>query len=181
MAVKQKEKCCIKCQATKKLSEFPAKAANKDGLDNRCRACERVRQTEKSRRRRLNAEVKRQDRDYQRQRSKTPEAQAIRKQYRASAHGQAVAKANKAKRLADIAAAVPQRWKKSDCPEHLCYWCGISLRKKNVKTHIEHLMPLSLGGNSDPSNTAPACSTCNLAKSNTHPLVWIASLFDETT
>ena len=170
-------KNCLKCGVEKKLSEFPAKAGNKDGLDNRCRACERIRSTEKSRRRRLNAEVRAADREYQKQRSGTAERQAWLKEYRASEHGKAIRLANKHQRRAAIEAAVPQRWKKSACSEKRCYWCGVYLSRKGIETHLEHLMPISLGGEAKDYNEAPACSSCNLAKSNQHPLVWIASFF----
>lgn len=176
--MKTEQKYCIKCAVLKPISEFPAKSSNKDGIDNRCRECEKVRQTEKSRRRRLREEVRVQEREYQRKRSQTPEARAIRKQYLASERGKAVKAANNLKRKAEEAGGVTQRWVKSPCPEHLCYWCGTNLTDPGVEVHREHLMPLSLGGNSAPDNIAPACSTCNLAKSSKHPLVWLAAQFD---
>jgi hypothetical protein len=78
------------------------------------------------------------------------------------------------RRRAREACAVPQRWTKSECPETLCYWCGVDLN--TVKLHLEHLMPLSLGGEAKPYNEAPSCKDCNLSKHNKHPLVWIAEL-----
>lgn len=79
------------------------------------------------------------------------------------------------RRRAQIGFAVPQRWRKSESPEHLCYWCGCDLAE--TVSHIEHLMPIHLGGPAEPHNEVPACQACNLAKSKKHPLVWLAEQF----
>ena len=81
------------------------------------------------------------------------------------------------RRRARKATAVPQRWRLSECPDHLCYWCGTELTHDN--THLDHIMPLSLGGPHTPDNTANTCAPCNLTKNNKHPLVWIAQLVTE--
>jgi hypothetical protein len=83
----------------------------------------------------------------------------------------------KSRRRARKAAAVPQRWRRNECPNHLCYWCGTTLTPDT--THLDHIMPLSLGGPHTPDNTANTCAPCNLAKNNKHPLVWIAQLVTE--
>ena len=77
-------------------------------------------------------------------------------------------------RRARKAHAVPQRWKRSPSPDHLCYWCGTTLTPET--THIDHIMPISLGGQDTPNNTANTCANCNLTKNNTHPLVWLARI-----
>lgn len=48
-----------------------------------------------------------------------------------------------------------------------CYWCGISL--KNIKTHIDHYIPLSKGGEHTLSNLVISCPSCNLNKSSKDP------------
>jgi len=77
-------------------------------------------------------------------------------------------------RRARKAGGVPQRWRKrDDIPPHLCYWCGADITDGG---HLDHIMPISLGGPATPSNEAMTCPPCNLQKSNHHPLVWIAHL-----
>ena len=100
---------------------------------------------------------------------------AAQRRYNATEAGQAAALRGRHARRARIAAAVPQRWRKSECPTDLCYWCGVDL--STVEVHLEHIMPISLGGPAVPSNEAPACSGCNLSKNDQHPLVWIAGQF----
>lgn len=46
-----------------------------------------------------------------------------------------------------------------------CYLCG----KKLKKYHIDHFIPLALGGTSDPGNLRLACPHCNLSKNDKHP------------
>tara|TARA_S200002703_G_scaffold39288_1_gene34432 strand:+ start:590 stop:1285 length:696 start_codon:yes stop_codon:yes gene_type:complete len=100
---------------------------------------------------------------------------------RSRANARAWYKENKERSLANVRArrarkahAVPQRWKRSPCPDHLCYWCGTTLTPET--THIDHIMPISLGGQDTPNNTANTCAKCNLTKHNTHPLVWLARI-----
>lgn len=82
-----------------------------------------------------------------------------------------------ARRRARKAGGVPQRWRKrDDIPETLCYWCGADLSGGG---HLDHIMPISLGGPATPSNEAMTCAPCNLRKSNKHPLVWIWQLLDD--
>lgn len=55
-----------------------------------------------------------------------------------------------------------------------CYWCGISLKKVDV--HIDHIYPLSKGGEHTISNLVCTCSTCNLKKNNKDPHEFAISL-----
>ena len=50
-----------------------------------------------------------------------------------------------------------------------CWWCGKPLGKKY---HVDHRIPVSKGGSSDPSNLCLACSFCNLSKSDKMPWEW---------
>lgn len=49
-----------------------------------------------------------------------------------------------------------------------CFWCGakVTWRKK----HIDHVIPLALGGSNGPENLVIACPSCNLAKGARHPM-----------
>lgn len=46
-----------------------------------------------------------------------------------------------------------------------CYICG----KKLAKFHVDHFIPLVLGGTNDPGNLRLACPKCNLHKYTKHP------------
>jgi 5-methylcytosine-specific restriction endonuclease McrA len=48
-----------------------------------------------------------------------------------------------------------------------CYLCGKLIPMG--KRHVDHIMPLSKGGEHRPSNLAIACVTCNKSKSAKHP------------
>ncbi len=50
-----------------------------------------------------------------------------------------------------------------------CVGCGASIKKKR---HIDHKMPLLLGGSNDISNLQGLCPRCNCSKNAKHPDVW---------
>ena len=54
----------------------------------------------------------------------------------------------------------------------LCACCGEPL----VKYHVDHIMPLALGGRNIPENIQLLLPKCNLRKGTKHPDVWRASL-----
>lgn len=45
-----------------------------------------------------------------------------------------------------------------------CQYCG--KHPPNCILHVDHVIPLSKGGDNDPSNLITACDSCNLGKSN---------------
>lgn len=52
-----------------------------------------------------------------------------------------------------------------------CAECGVSVRKRSDR-HVDHIMPLSLGGTNASSNLQILCVTCNCSKGAKHPLDW---------
>lgn len=48
--------------------------------------------------------------------------------------------------------------------EHRCGYCQTSQRISGAPMHIEHIVPLALGGTSDDSNLWLACAWCNSFK-----------------
>lgn len=52
---------------------------------------------------------------------------------------------------------------------NLCVYCGDDI---SDDYHVDHIMPLALGGSNWPSNLQCLCPTCNLRKSAKHPDVW---------
>lgn len=51
--------------------------------------------------------------------------------------------------------------------EHTCQYCGA--KAPEVILHIDHVMPVALGGDDKPSNLLTACSTCNSGKTSIAP------------
>jgi 5-methylcytosine-specific restriction endonuclease McrA len=54
-----------------------------------------------------------------------------------------------------------------------CYWCH---EKVGKSYHVDHVMPLALGGSNGPENIVIACISCNLRKSAKHPMDWAGRL-----
>ncbi|WP_428491742.1 HNH endonuclease [Rhodopila sp.] len=50
-----------------------------------------------------------------------------------------------------------------------CSNCKVSIRKKY---HVDHIMPIALGGSNDKCNLQILCPTCNLSKNAKHPVAW---------
>jgi len=49
----------------------------------------------------------------------------------------------------------------------VCYYCGCSLDESGY--HIDHVMPLALGGGNAPENIVLSCPSCNLKKGDGLP------------
>lgn len=58
----------------------------------------------------------------------------------------------------------------------LCANCQSKLFKSGrQKFHVDHVMPLALGGSNWPENLQCLCPTCNLSKGAKHPDDWAAA------
>ena len=51
--------------------------------------------------------------------------------------------------------------------EHTCQYCGS--RAPDVVLHVDHVMPVALGGDDKPNNLVAACSSCNSGKASIAP------------
>jgi len=60
-----------------------------------------------------------------------------------------------------------------DKQQGLCANCQTKLFKSGArKYHVDHIMPLALGGSNRPSNLQCLCPSCNLSKGAKHPDDW---------
>lgn len=50
---------------------------------------------------------------------------------------------------------------------HTCRYCGA--KAPDVTLHVDHVIPVALGGTNDPSNGVTACSGCNSGKASISP------------
>lgn len=50
---------------------------------------------------------------------------------------------------------------------HACRYCGATA--PDVKLHVDHVIPTTLGGTDDPTNLVAACAPCNTGKASTSP------------
>lgn len=55
--------------------------------------------------------------------------------------------------------------------KYKCAECGTSVRKKSNR-HVDHIMPIALGGTNWPNNLQILCPKCNQQKHAKHPLDW---------
>lgn len=56
---------------------------------------------------------------------------------------------------------------------HICEYCHAPEAVFNLSFEVEHIIPLSRGGNNDKNNLALSCRSCNLYKSD------VISVFDK--
>ncbi len=55
-----------------------------------------------------------------------------------------------------------------------CAYCGRGTLESGGKLHLDHVVPLHLGGDYSPANLVPACGRCNLAKGSLPFGAWVA-------
>lgn len=179
-------KTCKRCGEFKPLSDFSPNKLGRDGRRPDCRECRKEYQrihkkrtvAQRSQYRKANrerlAESKKQ------WRRNNPDKECVSKvQYRAenkariAAQNRAYAQANpdvgrvKAqRRRARLNACAINDFTKAqwrdllrEC-ENKCFYCGI----QSSDLHIEHMIPISRGGNHTLSNIVPACLICNSRK-----------------
>lgn len=60
---------------------------------------------------------------------------------------------------------------------HTCRYCGASA--PDVTLHVDHVIPLALGGSDKPDNLVTACKDCNLGKTSTSATDSIVAEVDE--
>ena len=178
-------KICTKCKAEKPFTEFSNSARYKDGVRTACKSCDaayravnrekikaykveyraanrEIINARQAERRQANPEKFRAwDAKYY---NSNPEKCAARKRNRRARKRSAEGKHTSA----DIRAIFESQ-------RGLCANCQSKLFKSGKnKFHVDHIMPLALGGSNWPSNLQCLCPSCNLKKSAKDPFKWAA-------
>jgi len=52
-----------------------------------------------------------------------------------------------------------------------CYYCGVALQPSTAT--MDHIVPISQGGQSTRGNVVPACKPCNTAKRDLTAMEWL--------
>lgn len=176
-------KICNKCKIEKTKNEFDKHSAKRDGLQPHCKMC----------RREHRAKTAQSISDYQRayrvsrpgERSKQQMKYAAKNPEKIAEH----ARKSKARHPETILAHRRNRraLKMSAEGKHtasevksifqsqrgLCANCKTKLSTEgNNKYHVDHIMPLALGGSNWPKNLQCLCPKCNLSKGAKHPDIW---------
>jgi len=187
-------KICPKCKIEKPKSEFNKDCSKRDGVQTKCKLCERE----------YNQANKEKIREYQKANSekirlrKSELYKANRESVRAK-HATYYA-ANRGQICARIAEYNSENPEKSaersrnrrarkrnaegkhtaedvraifSAQRGLCANCKTKLFKSGAKKyHIDHIMPLALGGTNWPSNLQCLCQFCNQSKHAKDPVAW---------
>lgn len=107
------------------------------------------------------------------------EVKLRRRLYHQSPKGKASAKAGKQKRRAfehssNGTIAATDVYQQYVAQKGCCWHCGKHLAEKY---HVDHLIPLSRGGENSPRNIVISCPECNLSKGAKMPYEWNGRLF----
>jgi 5-methylcytosine-specific restriction endonuclease McrA len=161
-------KICSKCNEEKPISDFRLKR-------NSCRKCEydykkvqrqtpegkQARQKESKKYRELNLEtVRERNRINNKKYLQTPKGK------------EQIYKTNVRRRSYEFNVEFTPHQRKEilSRDKWTCQCCGIKVHDEKVnnktKAHIDHIIPISKGGHSEPFNLQVLCRTCNLTKSN---------------
>lgn len=179
-------KICTKCGKEKPVSEFCKDSKKKSGLQSHCKACnaEYCRQWKEANPERYRASIKAycvNKRDLLLEKSRQYRV-TFNEKYKASkkawklANPQKVAESHRNRRArkrnaegfhtaADIREILNSQRRK-------CAVCRISITKNY---HVDHVIPLALGGSNNRDNLQLLCPSCNLSKNAQHPVKFMQS------
>lgn len=156
-------KRCSKCGEWKDRSEFYKKKSKKDGLQNWCKACQRVSYAnwEKNNRDRYNERCRLWSVLHPKEKSKSRRKHDnLHPEQRQARHR------NRAVREKNAQGTITSKeWRAVlDKYGHKCLRCG----RADVELTMDHVKPLSLGGTHTIDNVQPLCRLCNCSKFTKH-------------
>ncbi len=62
------------------------------------------------------------------------------------------------------------QWWKRKCAKGVCHYCGRSAPPRSLT--MDHIVPMSRGGQTTKGNVVPACKECNTKKKHLLPMEW---------
>jgi len=187
-------KICTKCKIEKPKTEFSKNKAKKDGLQVECKACVAAYHAYYYMVNRkaikaycaANADRKAEyDAEYRARNHEKAKAYRAANSEKAKAYGAAYRLANPDKAAAHnrnrraLKRSAEGKHTAADVTaiftsqKGLCANCQARIFKSGInKFHVDHIMPLALGGSNWPSNLQCLCQSCNLRKWAKHPDEW---------
>ena len=178
-------KICTKCKIEKPLSEFYKNKATLDGLQYMCKICVlEYHQSHKKEKAKYYREYHENNKEelnaYALEYNKThkEEIAEYQKAYFKTDKGKSARSKAAHKRRAIKLGATVEDFNPSDIFKrdgYICQLCKKKTRPGYKRTHplyphLDHIQPLSLGGEHSRRNTQTLCAHCNLTKSNTGKL-----------
>lgn len=179
-------KICIKCGNEKSISEFCKDSHKKSGLQSRCNVCnaDHSRQWREANPERYRASIKDycvNNRGLLLEKSRQYRVVYIEK-YKASKKAwkiknpQKVAESHRnrraSKRNAEGLHTAADIRELHNLQMRKCAVCRISIAKNY---HVDHVIPLALGGSNNRDNLQLLCPSCNLSKNAQHPVDFMQS------
>lgn len=163
-------KYCPRCKETQVAAFFPRNPRTFDGLGVYCLVCVRARERERSK-----TETRLASHKAYAERNKERINARQRRFYASNKEVFYVGNRRRKARLVSVGGShtAEDIKKLLERQKHRCAYCRRSIKKKR---HIDHRVPLKLGGSNDPSNLQALCPKCNLSKGAKDPLHFANSL-----
>jgi 5-methylcytosine-specific restriction endonuclease McrA len=150
-------KTCSTCENSKELAEFNKNKAQKDGYNNECRFCQKIRSADyrarNPRKAYFQAYQDRQNTLIREKRKSNPEWAKKRDQ-----------QTNGRKREAPM---TPESLNYLKAMNTFCSYCG------QPADTVDHVFPVARGGDSHWLNLAPSCKSCNSSKGDKDLNTWL--------
>lgn len=164
-------KVCTRCGEFKVFKEFNKRKSSKDGHNSHCRVCATM--SQKKYREENDEKIKAYRREYS---EENRERENLRKRlYKKTPEGRETKYRFKIKRKSykyKVQFKPFQRRKLLERDNWTCQMCKCKVhdRKTDINTpdkaHLDHIIPISKGGNSEPENLQVLCRDCNIKKAD---------------
>lgn len=178
-------KICTKCNETKSLTEFHKKKSGKYGVTSICKICTKKyrhnyymsdKETHKTNSRNYYARNNEKYRQFKREYHIVNRGKISKnKQAYYASNPDKIRNLNhkrRARLLGVESGPKPTRDEMLKAQSGQCPDCGTT----DGPWHVDHIMPISKGGNDTADNVRVICATCNRRKNNKHPDDWAAEL-----
>ena len=148
-------KRCPKCTTVKSTTEFCKVSSRRDGLDNKCKACNRANV----------ASYKEVNPEYDHNRYRDPESNHRLNKQLHNGYRRAIEAGNTAVRITPE--ELLAHWKSVGIDPLVCYLTGEPL--DHLSRSIDHIDAISNGGEHNVTNLAPSTAEANFKKNNVTP------------